>query len=198
MFCVLLMNFGFEVCVDAIFNIDDKWVFISGLWFHFMSRNCTYDENTLYKYVTKHITHVRSKMSNVWKRNNEVLAAQNDEMTNRFTLSNLTTDFTALRYQTFLFINCNIWAVFHVLEIFESHRRNSNGRMWLVGRNFRPLVAYSYAHVTLVSNDSTSNHSEAMRHYSNLPVECGVWRLPQTKHSFLHNELYDSSLVGCL
>jgi hypothetical protein len=122
--CVLLINFGFKVCVDAIFNIDDKCVFISGLWFNCMSGNCAYGENTLHKYVTKRITYARSKMSNVWKRNN-VLAAKNDEMTNRFTLSNLTADFTTLYCRTFLFMNCNLWAVFNVLEIFESHRRNS-------------------------------------------------------------------------
>jgi len=144
------------------------------------------------------ITYVRRKMSNVWKRNNKLLAAQNDEMTNRFTLSNLTTDFTTLYCRTLLFINCNLWAVFNVLEIFESHRTNSNGHMWLVGRKFRPLEAYSCVHVTLASNDGTHNHSETMRHYSNLPLECGVWRLPQTKHSLPHNERYDSSLLGCL
>ena len=68
-------------------------------------------------------------MSNVWKRNNRVLGAQNDDMTNRFTLSNLTTDFTTLYCQTFPFINCNLLVVFNVSEIFESHRRNSDGHM---------------------------------------------------------------------
>jgi hypothetical protein len=61
--CVLLVNFGFKVCVDATFNIDDKCVFISGLWFRFISGNSVYNEDSLYKYVTKRVTHGRSKIN---------------------------------------------------------------------------------------------------------------------------------------
>jgi len=97
----------FNICVDATFTVD--YVYLSNL-------SQKYDSKLLFTQMCAdiHSTYLANKLSSFFNYKQNILATKNYETAKEVSLNTSVMESIISYNQTFLFINCNLWAILTV------------------------------------------------------------------------------------